>query len=140
MANPNIDHGMIMDTENFSSLNSPYLDFGWDGNPSVQDYINRIAPEVAEEMEFRLGISERQRQYHINIRLHPNMQILQDMAAPSQSEQLRIAQASRYAVPSDTTNHEEFRTDPESDRSWEVNSSDYIVIGLIAATILYCLV
>ena len=130
MANPAINHGMIMDTENFSSLNSPYLDFGWDGNPSVQDYINRIAPEVAEEMEFRLGISERQRQYHINIRLHPNMQILQDMAAPSQSEQLRIAQASRYAVPSDAANHEEFRTDPESTETWEVTRSDCVVIGV----------
>jgi hypothetical protein len=139
MANPDFDHGMILDEENFLSLNSPYLDFGWDGNPSVQDYINRIAPEIADEMEFSLGISERQERYHVNIDLHPNMQILQDMAAPRQTEEVRMAQALRYAVPSETTNDEEFRTDPELDESWEVTSSDLIVTGLIAATILYCI-
>src|ERR1700734_2897178 len=110
MANPDFDHGMILDDENFLSLNSPYLDFGWDGNPSVQDYINRIAPEIADEMEFRLGISERQERYHVNVGLHPNMQMLQDMAAPRQTEELCMAHALRYAVPSETTNDEEFRT------------------------------
>jgi hypothetical protein len=140
MANPELDHIMILDADNFLSLHSPYLDFGWDGNPYVQDYINRIAPELAEEMEFRLGINERQDQYHIDIPLHPNMQILQDLAAPRQSEHVRIAQALRYAVPSPTTEDDEFRTDPESTETWEVTRSDCVVIGLIAASILYCLV
>ena len=140
MANPELDHGMIMDADNFLSLHSPYLDFGWDGNPSVQDYINRIAPELAEEMEFRLGINERQDQYHIDIHLHPNMQILQDLAAPRQSEDVRIAQALRYACPSPPTENNEFRTDPEPAETWEVTSSDYIVVGLIVASILYCLI
>jgi hypothetical protein len=139
MANPDFDHGMILDDDNFLSLNSPYLDFGWDGNPSVQDYINRIAPEIADEMEFRLGISERQERYHVNVGLHPNMQILQDMAAPRQTEEVRMAQALRYAVPREIEDDEELRTDPESDESWEVTSSDLIVTGLIAATILYCI-
>ena len=140
MANPELDHGMILDADNFLSLHSPYLDFGWDENPSVQDYINRIAPELAEEMEFRLGINERQDQYYIDIPLHPNMQILQDLAAPRQSEHVRIAQALRYAVPSPTTEDDEFMTDPESAETWEVTRSDCVVIGLIAASILYCLV
>jgi hypothetical protein len=138
MANPEVDHGMILDEDNFLSLNSPYLDFGWDGNPSVQDYVNRIAPEIADEMEFRLGISERQDRYHVNVGLHSNMQILQDMAAPLQSEELRMAQALRYAVPSEIEDDAELRTDPESETSWEVTSSDLIVTGLIAAAILYC--
>ena len=72
MANPEIDHGMIIDEDSFLNLDSPYLDFGWDGNPSVNDCINRIAPEIADEMEFRLGINERQNQYHIDIPMHPN--------------------------------------------------------------------
>jgi len=62
MADPEVDHGMIMDEDSFLNLNSPYLDFGWDGNSSVNDYINRIAPEIADEIEFRLGINERQNQ------------------------------------------------------------------------------
>jgi hypothetical protein len=86
MTNPEVDHGMIMDENAFLSLQSPYLNFGWDGNPSIQDYVNRITPEIADEMEFHLGINEHQSQYHINISLHPNLQALQDLTPSRHSD------------------------------------------------------
>jgi hypothetical protein len=135
MADPEIDHGMILDDNNFLSLQSPYLDFGWDGNYSIQDYVNRIAPEIAEEMEFRLGVSERQDRYHIDIPLHPNMQILEDLAPTRQTAEERMTQILRYALPSPTTENDELRTAPELTETWEVTDGDYVIIGLIAVSI-----
>ena len=102
MADPEVDHGMIMDENSFLSLQSPYFDFGWEGNPSVQDYINRIAPEIADEMEFRLGINERQNQYHIDVPLHPNVQTLRDFIPTRHTEAEQLAMILRYALPQPT--------------------------------------
>jgi hypothetical protein len=135
MADPEADHGMILDDNSFLSLQSPYLDFGWDGNSSVQDYINRVAPEIADEMEFRLGINERQDRYHSDIPLHPNLQTLVDLAPPRQTAEERMAQLLRYALPSPTTQTDELRTDPEHTETWQVTHSDYVIIGLIAVSI-----
>ena len=126
---------MILDDNNFLSLQSPYLDFGWDGNYSIQDYVNRIAPEIAEEMEFRLGVSERQDRYHIDIPLHPNMQILEDLAPTRQTAEERMAQILRYALPSPTTENDELMTAPELTETWEVTDGDYVIIGLIDVSI-----
>ena len=114
MANPEVDHGMIMDANAFLSLQSPYLDFGWDGNPSVQDYVNRIAPEVADEIEFRLGINGRQDLYNIDVPLHPNFQALQDFIPSRHTITERMDTILRYALPQPSSFNEELGTDPES--------------------------
>ena len=137
MADPEIDHGMILDNDFFLSLQSPYLDYGWDGNFSVQDYLNRIAPEIADEMEYRLGVNEHQDRYHIDIPLHPNLQTLVDLATPRQTDEERMAHVLRYALPNPISETDEFRTDPEPTETWQVSISDYVIIGLIAVSILY---
>jgi len=114
MANPEFDYGMILDEDSFLSLNSPYFDFGWDGNPSVQDYINRIAPEVADETEFRLGINERQSRYHIDIPLHQNFQALEEFIPSRHTITERMETILRYALPKPSCINEELETDPES--------------------------
>ena len=137
MADPATDHGMILDNNFFLSLQSPYLDFGWDVNNSIQDYINRITPEVASEMEFHFGINEDQARYHEEIPLHPNMQILVDLAPQRQTDEERLANILRYSVPSPDALIDEIRTDPERIETWRVTCSDYVIIGLIAVFILF---
>ena len=135
MADLETDHGMILDDNSFLSLQSPYLDFGWDGNYSVQDYINKIAPEIADAMEFRLGINERQDRYHVDIPLHLNLQILVDLAPPRQTAEERMTQILRYALPSPAAQTDELRTDPEHTETWRVTNNDCVIIGLIVVSI-----
>lgn len=54
MADPDVDDGLIKDDDGFLSIESPYLNFGFSPEKTLQTYVNRIAPMIAGEMEYRL--------------------------------------------------------------------------------------
>jgi hypothetical protein len=107
------NYGMFINDNEVQYLQAPYLDFGWDGNPSMQDYINRITPEVADEMEFQLGINGNQEIYHIDVPLHPNYQALQEFVPSRDNITDRMETILRYALPQQSDHSDDLGTDPE---------------------------
>ena len=53
---PDIDHGLWDDENGFLKYNLPFLEFGFDEEESVNEYVNRIMQLIATDTEFRLGI------------------------------------------------------------------------------------
>lgn len=99
MADPETAHGFLMDEDDLMSYDSPYLDFGHAGDENVEDYWNRITHDIAGDTEYRFGIHMWQHRFAPHIPLHPNFQMLQDLAPRQPSEQERLAEMLHYALP-----------------------------------------
>ena len=107
MADPEAEFALYLILEEGNNLEevgrldfvSPFYDFGWDRKFSVQDYVNRVAPHMAEMLAFGLGIHVDQRDFHIHVPLHPSYQFLQDLAPPRLTPEEEWAQILRYAFP-----------------------------------------
>ena len=55
MTNPAVDHGILEAEDNFLNYDSSFLYFEFVEHESVQDYFNKIAYTLADDMEiFRL--------------------------------------------------------------------------------------
>lgn len=136
MADPEAEHGFFWDDDWLLSYGSPFFDYGWDENDTPQNYLNRVAPDIADDVEFRLGINERQERFHIDIPLHPNFQALIDLAPPRLTDEERMAQILRYALPRPTGGIAEPVADPEPLQGSQMTYTDIGCLFLISAVIL----
>ena len=48
----------------------------------MEDYVNRISRTLAVEMEYWLGVHERQHRFHPEVELHENLIALKSLALP----------------------------------------------------------
>ena len=72
MADPDIDHGLWDDENDFLDYNSPFLEFDFDEGESVNEYVNRIMQPIATDTEFHLGIHNWQHRFYPHVPMHEN--------------------------------------------------------------------
>lgn len=101
---PKIDPGFLEDEDNFLNYDSPFLDFGFIENESMQYYFNRITHTVADDVEYRLGINEWQARFHPETQVHPNLVILQNLALPPPDKESEVMTRPEPPVADQVTN------------------------------------
>ena len=55
MANPEEEHGLFGDEDDFLNLDSSFYSFGFGGETDVDEYLDRIAPTIAVDLQRRLS-------------------------------------------------------------------------------------
>ena len=98
MVDPDINHGL--DENDFLDYNSPFLEFGFDEEESVNEYVNRIMQPIATDTKFRLGIHNWQHRLYPHVPMHENFVGLQNFALPSHTESRdELERALRFLLP-----------------------------------------
>ena len=90
MADPELDHDLVEDDRGVVSIESPFLNFQFNLEETIEEYVNRITPVIATDVELHLGIHELQDRLHIEIPVHPNLQAFELVAPPSQEKDIEV--------------------------------------------------
>ena len=129
MEEPDIDHGLWDDENDFLDYSSPFLDFGFDEGQLVEEYVNRIMHPIATDIEFRLRIHNWQYRLYPHMPMHENFVGLQNLVLPSHTETIyELKRALGFLLP--TLNGESDQEPPTANQG-SLDDGMYIFTGLL---------
>ena len=67
---------LLKTTKSSWGIESPFLDFQFNPEEAVKEYVNRIASTIVENVELHLGIHNLHVRFHPKKHVHPNLQAL----------------------------------------------------------------
>ena len=77
MADPDVDQRFAEDDQGFLSIDFPFLNFHFNPEDTIEEYVNRIMFVVAEDVELCLGVHKLQDRLHPKAHVNANLQALQ---------------------------------------------------------------